>query len=324
MIVKPLVSILIPCFNAGPFLAECLDSALAQSYCHTEILAIDDGSSDDTWEVLRKYSKQVRSFRFPDNTGVSSARNFLLYESKGEYIHFQDADDLMHPDFLEVMLPLLLGTEFQAALCNVDYFTGYDQDKLIGQWLVRCRLEGEGYLTYMIHVGGQAINSLYQRRALLEVRGFREEIKFAEDYDLHLRLAEVGTRFINIDRSLLKKRQKPQDIFLRLEKETMAASGKVLSDLYKRLKISSVDEPLDVYAVIADHLWYIGRIVSDSGRINEGIDCLRLSEQIGRRYKVPASFLYGILTRVLGIRRTEILRFYWRLTRRFFGLRDKE
>src|SRR5262245_50097394 len=92
-----LVSIIIPCYNAERFLVETLESALTQSYPYTEIIVVDDGSSDGTRELIRAYADRVRA-DFGPNCGPCAARNRGTAVARGEFIQYLDADDLLAPD----------------------------------------------------------------------------------------------------------------------------------------------------------------------------------------------------------------------------------
>jgi glycosyltransferase involved in cell wall biosynthesis len=100
----PLVSIIIPCYNGEQFIREAIDSALAQTYPHTEIIVIDDGSVDCSKEIILRYP--VRYF-YSHRKGVSAARNRGIQESLGEYIIFLDADDRLLPRAIHTGLALL-------------------------------------------------------------------------------------------------------------------------------------------------------------------------------------------------------------------------
>jgi glycosyltransferase involved in cell wall biosynthesis len=89
-----LVSIIVPCFNAERFLAETLDSALRQTYPQTEVIVIDDGSTDNSREIIRSYSQCLRA-EFGSNRGASAARNLGTALARGEFIQYLDADDLL-------------------------------------------------------------------------------------------------------------------------------------------------------------------------------------------------------------------------------------
>src|SRR5688500_7640155 len=96
---QPLISVLIPCFNQGHFLAEALESVSAQSYGHWECLIINNGSKDNTKEVALAFAAKDPRFRFLDHPkpGVSGARNHGLEEARGDLIQFLDADDCIKP-----------------------------------------------------------------------------------------------------------------------------------------------------------------------------------------------------------------------------------
>ena len=105
----PLVSICMPCYNAGKYVAEALDSVLAQTYPNLEIIVVNDGSKDDSAEVLERYrSKRVKVIH-QENAGQCAAANRAYSESKGDYIKFFDADDLLSPGFIEAQMRRLNG-----------------------------------------------------------------------------------------------------------------------------------------------------------------------------------------------------------------------
>lgn len=100
----PLVSILIPCHNAAPWLGATLESALAQSYPHTEVIVVDDGSTDASADLARSYAgRGVRLIR-QANRGAAAARNAALHEARGAYLQFLDADDLLDREKIAVQV----------------------------------------------------------------------------------------------------------------------------------------------------------------------------------------------------------------------------
>lgn len=100
----PLVSILIPCYNAAPWLAQTLESALAQTWPHQEIIVVDDGSTDDSASIARTYASHAVRLVTQENRGAAAARNHALQHAQGEFIQFLDADDLLAPDKIEQQL----------------------------------------------------------------------------------------------------------------------------------------------------------------------------------------------------------------------------
>ena len=107
----PLVSIIIPCYNAAPFASATLESALAQTWPAKEIIAVDDGSSDASLTILRSFEARGVHVLTQPNRGASAARNTGLRAADGEYIQFLDADDLLAPDKIEQQMRVLLDAD---------------------------------------------------------------------------------------------------------------------------------------------------------------------------------------------------------------------
>ncbi len=98
------VSVVIPCYNQAEYLPDAIRSALAQTYPDVEVVVVNDGSPDDTSEVARRYPEVVLVEQ--ENKGLSAARNAGIAASTGQYILPLDADDMIHPTYLEKAVPL--------------------------------------------------------------------------------------------------------------------------------------------------------------------------------------------------------------------------
>jgi glycosyltransferase involved in cell wall biosynthesis len=96
---RPLVSVIIPVYNSQKYIAQAVNSVLEQTYRNYEIIAIDDGSTDNSQKILKSYDKQIR-YIYRDNQGVAATRNYGIELAKGELIAFLDADDFFLPDKL--------------------------------------------------------------------------------------------------------------------------------------------------------------------------------------------------------------------------------
>jgi glycosyltransferase involved in cell wall biosynthesis len=104
--VKPKVSVIIPAFNSEKYIAEAIESVLAQTYRGYEIIVVDDGSTDNTLQLLKQYDSRVKVLTKP-NGGPASARNLAIKNSNGEYLAFLDSDDLWMKEKLEEQLAFL-------------------------------------------------------------------------------------------------------------------------------------------------------------------------------------------------------------------------
>jgi glycosyltransferase involved in cell wall biosynthesis len=103
----PLVSTIIPCYNAERWLAAAIDSALAQTHSRQEIIVVDDGSSDHSLAIAKPYARRGVQICVQSNRGAACARNHGLAVARGEYVQFLDADDLLAPDKIALQLARL-------------------------------------------------------------------------------------------------------------------------------------------------------------------------------------------------------------------------
>ena len=104
---NPLISVIIPCFNAQQYIGQTLESILNQTFKNFEIIVIDDGSTDQTEKVLNKYNGKIR-YIYQENSGPAVARNRGIFESKGEYLAFCDADDMWEKKKLQKQISLFV------------------------------------------------------------------------------------------------------------------------------------------------------------------------------------------------------------------------
>lgn len=182
-----LVSIVIPCYNGERYVAEAIDSILAQTYQHFEIIVVDNGSEDDTRGVVTRYP-QVRYIRQP-NQGGSAARNRGLIESRGDYVIFLDHDDRLQPNTLELGVNYL-DTEPECAFVFGFYrlinehghvMEKQDQHRPIEQADYRAVLSGR----IQVPPG----TCMFRRSKIASIGGFNPALWPTEDYDVYLRLA---------------------------------------------------------------------------------------------------------------------------------------
>src|SRR5258705_639331 len=122
---KPLVSILIPAYNSEEWIADTIQSAIAQTWQRKEIIVVDDGSRDRTAEVARRFASKKVTVVSVENGGAAAARNHAFKLSQGDYIQWLDADDLLAPDKIQRQLATLEGAEDKQILLSSPwaYFT---------------------------------------------------------------------------------------------------------------------------------------------------------------------------------------------------------
>jgi glycosyltransferase involved in cell wall biosynthesis len=115
---KPLVSILIPAYNAGEWIADTLQSAIGQTWERKEIIVVDDGSRDQTAEVARRFASRGVAVVSKENEGAAATRNYALRLAQGDYIQWLDADDLLAPDKIEQQMGVLRKSDSRRILLS--------------------------------------------------------------------------------------------------------------------------------------------------------------------------------------------------------------
>jgi teichuronic acid biosynthesis glycosyltransferase TuaG len=103
-----LVSIITPSYNSAKFIKQCIESVIAQTYTNWEMLIVDDYSSDNSLQILKKYNdKRIQLIELDKNVGASESRNVAIRKAKGKYIAFLDSDDLWEPQKLEKQISFM-------------------------------------------------------------------------------------------------------------------------------------------------------------------------------------------------------------------------
>jgi glycosyltransferase involved in cell wall biosynthesis len=200
---RPLISCIVPVYNGERYLAEALDSILAQTYGPLEILVVDDGSTDRTSEVVAGYGSAVRTLHQP-NAGPAAARNRGIAAANGAFLAFLDADDCWHPAKLErQMTRFAARPELEASVTLAQNY-----------WIPELQAEAERHRDrrYSQPVPGYVCQTLLARRALFEAIGefdsltYDREHPLGEDNDWFLRAREHGAVIELLPEVLLQRR----------------------------------------------------------------------------------------------------------------------
>jgi glycosyltransferase involved in cell wall biosynthesis len=204
----PLVSVIIPCYNAERYVSEAIASALDQTYPQVEVIVVDDGSTDRSIEMIQSFGDRVQ-LAIGNHQGACAARNRGLQMSKGAFIQFLDADDVLLPNKLEIQVPVLQSGQADLVFCN-GYLFGDDRPcrpikKLLGLASPQDSDQDDSFL-YCLSYGFGTESPLHRREMLERVGGFRENLKGAQETDLHIRLGISGARLHKLDAFLFKHR----------------------------------------------------------------------------------------------------------------------
>jgi glycosyltransferase involved in cell wall biosynthesis len=211
----PSVSVLLPCYNAASTLAECLASLEAQTLTDYEVVAVDDGSSDSTLDILRDWQRRDPRCRLlaKPHAGIISSLNAGLAECRASLVARLDADDRCHPERLRLQAQYLLEhPELALVSCLVEGFPAEQvregfriyidwQNSLLTDADIRRELFIESPFAHP---------SVMFRKAWIDTVGGYQEHGWPEDYDLWLRLYLTGAYFGKVPQVLLEWREAPE------------------------------------------------------------------------------------------------------------------
>jgi len=202
----PLVSIVIPVYNGSNYLQCAIDSALGQDYDNIEIIVVNDGSTDNTEEIIKSYGNKLKFFS-KENGGVATALNMAIRNSGGEYISWLSHDDYYLPNKIsrqieelgniqnrEMIIPYC-NARFNNLIDNTESYCVSNKKKIILSKYDSIKS------IFLWHIHGCAL--LIPKNAFYRVSFFHTELKTTQDFDLFFRLVDAGYLFFYIPEILL-------------------------------------------------------------------------------------------------------------------------
>lgn len=238
------VSVIIPVWNSERYLAEAIDSVINQSFHDFELIALDDGSTDKSPDILKDFAqKDSRIKVIPcEHQGYSPLLNLGVSLAKGEYIARMDSDDVCLPDRFEKQVTFLdnhldyVAVGSQALridpegdpIGNIDFPLDHDT-------IDSSQMNGRGKIMHPA--------SMIRQKAMVKINGYRPEFEPGEDYDLFIRLAEVG-KLANLPDVLLKYRMHTKNVTVERKEHHQKVKQQALQEAHRRRNIDR--EPVTI------------------------------------------------------------------------------
>ncbi|MBD2773800.1 glycosyltransferase [Iningainema tapete] len=317
---EPLVSVIIPCFNADRWISEAIDSCLQQTYPNIEIIVIDDGSTDNSLEVIKSYGDRITWESLPHRSG-NYARNRAFALSKGEYIQYLDADDYILPEKIALQVSFLVET---------------GADVVYGDWRHQCHLpDGTSFLDRVIYSEVQTdilesllanwwtalASLLYKRTTIVRVGGWDESLPAAQDRDFFISVVMAGCKVV----------YQPgcYSVYRRYGNVTVSTSDVPRwIDSHCRVLAKAEKKLLELNRLSTQYRHAIAKCYFDLARayfqINEYQQYLRLVELAlitFPEFKVKGKKLaYLLIQEIWGFRQAERIAFGFLLVKKFFDL----
>jgi glycosyltransferase involved in cell wall biosynthesis len=264
---NPKVSIIIPVYNGSNYLREAIDSALAQTYKNTEIIVVNDGSTDEgkTDEICKSYGNKIRYFK-KENGGVSSALNMGIEKMQGEYFSWLSHDDVYYPNKIEEQVKVLdkLEDKNTVLYSNVEYIDENSETIFKTEYEKEFSIQTLSNGVFPVFCGyPNGCSMLIPKKCFEKVGTFDEELKTANDYDMWFRLFQkCPIQFT--PKTLIKYRfHNNQGTKIAPEESRLAESEKVWIRAIKVLEKSEVEsfgvEPVKFYYDLAKRMKEAGK-----------------------------------------------------------------
>lgn len=191
-----MISVIVPIYNVAPYLNRCLDSLRNQSYKNFEVIMVNDGSTDESGEIAKTYSKIAPQFVYiyQENKGQGAARNTGIRAAKGDYLAFVDSDDFVHKDYLKRLHEMMLSNGADISMCSVQrvWDNGRRTTNAITNDGTRVI---EDVSNYLVKGSFSVWNKLYKKN-LFDGLTFPERMKF-EDFALLPRVIERAHKLVS-------------------------------------------------------------------------------------------------------------------------------
>ncbi|MFM7054143.1 MAG: glycosyltransferase family 2 protein [Bacteroidota bacterium] len=225
---QPLVSVLMPCYNAEAFLVEAIESILNQTYRNLEVVLLDDGSKDQTKNIISDYAKRdsrVKPVFNDSNLGLIRTLNKGLDLSSGDYIARMDADDVSLPHRIEVLVGVLEADKSLDLASAGCYSLSESGHKMARVYPKACTAKG---LKFVCFFSTPVLHPcvLFRKSLMIEDR-FDEEYLHSEDYEIFSRLLLKGKRFVTIEVPLYMLRKNFQSVSHKFESIQISTHNRI-------------------------------------------------------------------------------------------------
>lgn len=265
-----MISVIIPTYNKAQYIRECVDSVLFQTVRDIEIIVVDDGSTDNTKEMLAAYERKIR-YIYQENRERAAARNNGILHAKGEYVAFLDSDDTWLPRHLELCLETLNKASLDTGLCYSLYYLVDKQGREFSKFKEK-PFKGEVLRDMVSKFSSGGCNSsscLIKKEIFAQAGYFNEnkELSFSgEDWEMWVRIAAI-TRFAATGAYTVKVRSYKTNMLLDVEKQAKSMT-KALDVVYQNPGILPKIRELkrraysSLYVIIAMNYYAAGQMAA--------------------------------------------------------------
>ena len=263
-----LVSIIVPVYNVENYLAECLESILAQTYTELEILLVNDGSTDSSSDICLHYAAKDSRIKVinKENGGLSSARNAALQQMTGSFVSFVDSDDTIEVDMIEKLIRAQEDTDADIVVCGYERYddaTGkiYSREMLKGKWEI---LTSDSYGD-MLYLNPGVWNKLYRKELFQNI--IFSDVKLSEDIGFFVDIIKNTNKIARVREVLYHYRVRGTSIINTAKKEDFQVLVGKLKEQRRKIRDEVLDEDFQDFV---DAVMFLHVGISVTFRLTQG------------------------------------------------------
>ncbi|NJN73116.1 MAG: glycosyltransferase, partial [Limnothrix sp. RL_2_0] len=233
---KPKVSILIPCYNAERWITQAIESALNQTYPNKEVIVVDDGSTDNSLEIIKSFGDRL-IWEAGENKGGNAARNRLLEVSTGEWIQYLDSDDYLLDNKIDKQIDFLAQFPSVDIIYSPSIFEHWQENSTPRQEILIIPKPHDPWSLLALWHLPQTGSPLWRKNAILEVGGWKADQPCCQEHELYLRLLKANKYFLYCDQAQSVYRQWSDSTVCKKDKRlTYKHRLQIIDDLELHLK----------------------------------------------------------------------------------------
>ncbi len=296
----PDISVIIPNFNGSAYIREAIDSVIDQKNVDVEVIVVDDGSTDNSREILESFGKSINVFH-QKNLGAPSARNLGWRKAQSKYIKFLDSDDRLVKNSLESELKIIDALDDNSIpFFDVEYI---DEGGTVFDNHLKYRIpkNSESSLEYFLKVNPLTSCPLHRKNQIESVGGFTENLPKGQEWDLHLRLFLQGYRFKYFPKFSYQFREYDNEkrfSQVKLAKDDPLKYIRIFNHQLNLIENVFPELNKKERKLIAQRYWAYGRGVLREGFPEEASQYFERALSIGKRSAILGNPVYKVLTQL--------------------------
>ncbi|SPP99513.1 putative Glycosyl transferase, family 2 [Candidatus Sulfobium mesophilum] len=267
----PNVSVVIPTYNCGQYIRQAIESALSQTYKGREIIVVDDGSSDNTYEIIKPYEESGSlRYIYQENRGLPGARNTGIQNAQGEFVVVLDADDELDERMISLCLEQVEKENTDWCVCDIIRVETYRED--LRKEVYRAKLPQNNYKLAILADDFISRSAFFRKTSLYDIGLYHEDVQVRVDWEINIRLILAGKQFSYMPEPLYIYKLRSSSLVKTHAKKKFDYTLQLLKKHHKKLADMGDREIAQIYA---QNLWRLARAyMAESRAFGAGIGCI--------------------------------------------------